>query len=116
MHRIDADFDRQVTETADELPAQLSIEINPTTYRILAIEPPLADLAIPVHQAVIRVLTLDGAVIEQAPASGAALGPPTLSPHTTNGYRVVSRIALIRLGRRRRADRTGLHRVRAHRC
>ena len=49
-----SDFNRQVTDTANQLPAQLSIEINPTTNRILAIEPPLEDLAIPTHQAVMQ--------------------------------------------------------------
>ncbi|HXW58281.1 MAG TPA: HAMP domain-containing sensor histidine kinase, partial [Solirubrobacteraceae bacterium] len=98
VHRIDDDFNRQVTDTADQLPSQLSIAINPTTDRILAIEPPLGDLAEPVHQAVIRVLTLTGAMVEEAPPGADQLGPPSNAPHTVDGYRVVSRIAIVRLG------------------
>ncbi len=98
VHRVRSDFNRQVTDTANQLPAQLSIEINPTTNRILAIEPPLEDLAIPTHQAAISVLTLNGAQIVEAPGNAPRLGRPSLLPHSANGYRVVSRIALIRLG------------------
>jgi two-component system, OmpR family, sensor kinase len=98
VHRVREDFNRQVLDTATQLPAQLSIEVNPSTHRILAIQPPLGDLAIPVHQAAIRVMTLGGATVDEAPPNAPQLGAPTSTPHTTNGYRVVARPAIIRLG------------------
>ena len=44
------------------------------------------------------MLTLNGAMVEQAPTGVGQLGPPSSVPHTVNGYRVVSRVAIIRLG------------------
>ncbi len=44
------------------------------------------------------MLTLTGAMVEQAPTGADQLGPPSSVPHTVNGYRVVSRVAIIRLG------------------
>jgi two-component system, OmpR family, sensor kinase len=97
VQRIRDDFNSQVSETASQLPSQLSIEVNPVTYHIEAIEPPLTDLANPPRQAVIRVLTLDGTVIEQAPAHAPSLGAPSAEEHTIDGYRVVSHLAVIGL-------------------
>ncbi len=97
VHRIRSDFNRDVETTAQELPNQLSIKVNPATYRIESIEPPLRDLVTPEHEAVIRVLTLGGAPVEQAPSNAPNLGAPSPQPHTTAGYRVVSRPATIRI-------------------
>jgi two-component system, OmpR family, sensor kinase len=97
VHRIDSDFYHQVEDTARQLPSQLKIKVNPQTYEIEAIEPPLADLISPAHDAVIRVLTLGGAVIEQAPSNAPSLGAPSSSPRTIHGYRVVSRPAVVRI-------------------
>jgi two-component system, OmpR family, sensor kinase len=57
--------------------------------------PPLEDLVTPPHSAVIRVLTLGGATVEQAPSSAPNLGAPSDDPHTVAGYRVVSLPATI---------------------
>ena len=95
VRRIRSDFNRDVETTAQQLPKQLSIKVNPQTYRIEAIEPPLADLVTPPQAAVIRVLTLGGATVEQAPASAPNLGSPSSTPHTVAGYRVVSLPATI---------------------
>src|SRR4029077_1431432 len=97
VHRVRSDFNREVETTAQQLPSQLSIKVNPETYKIESIEPPLEDLVTPPHAAAIRVLTLGGATIEQAPANAPNLGSPSSSPRTIAGYRVVSRPALIRI-------------------
>ena len=97
VHRIRSDFNRDVETTAQQLPNQLSIKVNPATYKIESIEPPLADLVTPEHQAAIRVLTLGGATIEQAPSNAPNLGSPSTQPHTTADYRVVSRSAIVRI-------------------
>ncbi|HYM45848.1 MAG TPA: HAMP domain-containing sensor histidine kinase [Solirubrobacteraceae bacterium] len=90
VHRIRSDFNRQVEDTARQLPSQLRIRVNPATYQIEAIQPPLADLITPEHAAVIRVLTLGGALIEQAPTHAPSLGAPSGTPITIHGYRVIS--------------------------
>ena len=95
MRRIRSDFNRQVETTARQLPKQLSIRVNPATYKIESIVPPLEDLVTPPHSAVIRVLTLGGATVEQAPANAPNLGAPSSQPHTVAGYRVVSLPATI---------------------
>jgi two-component system, OmpR family, sensor kinase len=95
VHRIRSDFYRQVESTAQQLPKQLSIKVNPTTYKIEAIQPPLIDLVTPARAAAIRVLTLGGATIEQAPANAPSLGAPSTQPRTVGGYRVVSRPAIV---------------------
>ncbi len=95
MRRIRSDFNREVETTAQQLPKQLSIRVNPATYKIESIVPPLEDLVTPPHAAVIRVLTLGGATVEQAPSSAPNLGAPSDEPQTVAGYRVVSLPATI---------------------
>jgi two-component system, OmpR family, sensor kinase len=95
VRRIRSDFNRDVETTAQQLPKQLSIRVNPATYKIESIVPPLEDLITPPHSAVIRVLTLGGATVEQAPSSAPSLGAPSNDPHTVAGYRVVSLPATI---------------------
>jgi signal transduction histidine kinase len=94
VRRIRSDFNSQVTASAQQLPSQLSIKVNPRTLRIVSIEPPLADLAEPEHAAVIRILSLGGAVITET-AKAPALGGPTLQPRNIDGYRVLSRPAAV---------------------
>jgi two-component system, OmpR family, sensor kinase len=95
VHRVRSDFNRQVEDTARDLPTQLRIRVNPETYQIEAIQPPLADLVPPGRDAVIRVLTLGGEPIEQAPAHAPSLGAPTSHLTTVHGYSVVSRRAIV---------------------
>jgi two-component system OmpR family sensor kinase len=95
VRRIRSDFNNDVETTARELPKQLSIRLNPTTYRIESIVPPLADLVTPPQSAVIRVLTLGGVTVEQAPADAPNLGAPSSQPRTIGGYRVLSSTATI---------------------
>jgi two-component system, OmpR family, sensor kinase len=95
VQRIRSDFNRDVEAFAQQLPSDLNISVNPRSFRIEAPEPPLADLVPPGQDAEIRVLTLGGATVEQAPAKSPNLGAPTSSPHTVNGYLVVSRFAVV---------------------
>jgi two-component system, OmpR family, sensor kinase len=95
VRRIRSDFNHQVETTAQQLPKQLSIRVNPSTYKIESVVPPLEDLVTPPHSAVIRVLTLGGVTIEQAPSKAPNLGAPVNEPHTVAGYRVVSLPATI---------------------
>ena len=97
VHRIRADFNRQVTSTATELPSQLSIRVDPSSYRIVTIQPPLADFASPSDHAVIKIFTLGGTLVAQEPAQPLSLGPTRIQPTTVNGYRVVSRPAFVRI-------------------
>ena len=98
VHRIRADFDRDVTATAIQLPAELNIRFNREgAQSALTIFPPLADVVSPAQHAVIRILTLGGGVYTQEPKQKpVSLGPPHLEPRTVKGYRVVSRVALVR--------------------
>jgi two-component system, OmpR family, sensor kinase len=92
VHRIRADFNRQVLSTANQLRSQLTITVDP--FRI---EPPLADFASAANHSVIRILSLPGTVVAQTPAHAPSLGPPVPTPGTINGYRVVSVPAVVRL-------------------
>jgi signal transduction histidine kinase len=98
VHRIRADFNRQVQDTAEQLPSQLDIRVNPLTFQIVAIQPPLADFASQPDHAVIKILTLGGVVVAQEPKTAPALGPPQPQARTVHGYRVISRQAVVRVG------------------
>ncbi len=95
IERIRSDFDRQVEQTARGLSSQLTIRVNPDTYEIEKIQPPLAALVYPEHDSIIRVYTEGGDLIEQAPSGAPSLGSPTIGVRTVNGYRVISRPATV---------------------
>jgi len=90
VHRIRADFNRQVLDTADQLPSQLRINEAP-----LRIEPPLSDFATNADHAVIRVYTLGGTVIGQWPKKAPAFGTPHEAARSVGGYRVLSRLGFV---------------------
>jgi two-component system, OmpR family, sensor kinase len=92
VHRIRADFNRQVLSTATQLRSQLTITVDP--FRI---EPPLADFASTANHSVIRILSLPGTVVAQAPAHAPSLGSPVPAASTVNDYRVVSVPSVVRL-------------------
>ncbi len=94
VRRIRSDFNSQVAATAAQLPSQLSIKVNPTTFQIVGIDPPLQDLAEPEHSAVIRILTLGGAVIAET-AKAPSLGPASSQARNVDGYRVLSHPAAV---------------------
>jgi two-component system OmpR family sensor kinase len=96
VHRIRADFNRQVQETAEQLPSQLNIRVNPVTFQIVAIQPPLSDFASTANHAVIKILTLGGATVTEEPRRAPALGAPQADAMTVHGYRVLSRPAVVR--------------------
>ncbi len=99
VHRVRADFNRQVSDTANRLPSGLNIRFTPSTLRPpgLLTMTPLADFASSSEHAVIRIFTLGGRVIEQVPRGAPSFGPPEARPKTAAGYRVVSRLAGVRL-------------------
>src|SRR5258708_14716057 len=92
VHRIRSDFNRQVFDTAKELPNQVRITIDP-----LRIVTPLEDFT--ANHAIVKVLSLDGKVIEQQPRDAPSLGtavPGRIGIETVNGYRVISQAAIVR--------------------
>jgi two-component system, OmpR family, sensor kinase len=95
VHRIRADFNRQVQETAEQLPSQLNIRVN-AAFQIVAIQPPLSDFASATDHAAIKILTLGGATVAEEPKNAPSLGPPQAEAVTVHGYRVLSRPALVR--------------------
>jgi two-component system, OmpR family, sensor kinase len=98
VHRIRSDFNRQVSDTAGELPTQLDIKVAPgATHHAITITPALAAYAAPADHAIVRIYTLGGSVIAQEPAKAPSLGAPNLQPKTVHGYRVVSRAGVVRL-------------------
>ncbi|HXB16451.1 MAG TPA: HAMP domain-containing sensor histidine kinase [Solirubrobacteraceae bacterium] len=90
VHRIRSDFNRQVAESAHELPAQLRITIEP--LRILT---PLADFT--ANGAIVKVMTLGQKLIAEEPGSAPYLGPPSPNARTIRGFRVVSQTAVVTL-------------------
>jgi signal transduction histidine kinase len=101
VHRIRSDFNRQVTDAANQLPSQLNIKVGRVGvgpsgyYRFVDIQPPLADFASRADHAVIRILTLGGSVVVTQPANAPSLGPIASGPVTVNDYRVLSRFATV---------------------
>lgn len=89
VQRIRSDFDREVLDTAEQLPRQLEIAFP---FRI---ETPLREFTD--NGAVIKIFTLEGRLIREAPYNAPPTGPspnpeaarPT--PVTVDGYRVVTR-------------------------
>ncbi len=88
-HRIRSEFNRQVADTAHELPNRVQITIRP-----LRIVTPLEDFTS--NHAVLKVLTIDGTVAQQVPANAPSLGPPSTVPVTVHGYRVITQPVIVR--------------------
>jgi two-component system, OmpR family, sensor kinase len=98
VHRIRADFNRQVTDRANELPAELRVSIG-GFGRGIKTEPPLADFVAPAEHAVIRIFApAGGAPLLAAPANAPTLGEPSVVARTVNGYRVASRVLPLHIG------------------
>jgi two-component system, OmpR family, sensor kinase len=95
VHRIRADFNREVNDTATQLPTQLHVIVDPVrgTFKI---NPPLSDIASGADHSVIRILSLDDRVIAEQPRSAPSFGLPSSRPRTVRGYRVISHRVLVR--------------------
>jgi signal transduction histidine kinase len=96
VHRIRADFNRQVADTANTLKTDLKISVAPSR-REVEIYPPLTAFVSPSDRTVVRIFASGGAVIAQVPAKAPSFGPPQLSARTIDDYRVVSRGAIVYL-------------------
>jgi two-component system, OmpR family, sensor kinase len=93
VHRIRADFNRQVTDTAVRLSSELHVSCADTACSRLVIQPPLAAFVSPSEHAVIKIFTPAGnAPIVQEPPDAPRLGEPSGVPHGVRGYRVLSRL------------------------
>jgi two-component system, OmpR family, sensor kinase len=88
VRRIRTDFDREVQDTAEQLPSQLTIGIDP--FRIT---PPLADVAPAGSHTVIKIFA-SGTLVASQPARAPSFGVPQSAARTIDGYRVVSRAAI----------------------
>jgi hypothetical protein len=92
VHRIRADFNRQVSETARELVYQSHITFSHTGK----IETPLVDFT--TSHAVVKILSEAGSVLAEEPKNSLLLGTPNLSEAVTvHGYLVISHLAAVRL-------------------
>jgi two-component system OmpR family sensor kinase len=92
VERIRSDFNRDVLETAEALPSEVKVSIDP-----LRIITPLEDFASKESHSEIRILSLAGRVVAKEPANAPSLGPAELNAQTVNGYRVISREANVTL-------------------
>ena len=98
VHRIRSDFNREVADTANQLPSQLDIRVGAAgEHRAITISPALAAYAAPADHAIVRIFTLGGSVLAQEPSDATGLGAPSSAPHTVHGYRVISRVGVARL-------------------
>ena len=101
VSRIRQDFNREVLDKAEQLSSQVKVSLEPVG-RALApnVEPKLADYAPEDEHAVIRILTLDDRVVEQAPLHAPGFGAPEdqLAAKTLDNYRVISRRVVVKLG------------------
>jgi two-component system, OmpR family, sensor kinase len=96
VHRLRSDFNRQVSQTAEQLAAQLTTYVTPVNYRFSTIQPPLNELPVP-DDSVIRVLSLGGELLVAEPKKSPSLGSPSEAPHIVNGYRVISQASTVRI-------------------
>jgi two-component system, OmpR family, sensor kinase len=83
VERIRSDFNREVLETAEQLPSQLQITLYPLEFKT-----PLSEFTD--DHAVIKVLTQGGAIVAETPGAP-RLGAPRANAITVDGYRVLSR-------------------------
>jgi signal transduction histidine kinase len=90
VHRVRADFNREVQDAANQLPSELRITVPP-----LKIEPSLGYFASASDHSAIKILSQSGAVIRQYPAKTPSFGEPQIEAITVHGYRVVSRTAFV---------------------
>ena len=98
VHRIRADFNREVLETTERLRSQLNIEVAVTRGRErLIITPGLPYFAAPSEHAAIRIFSLDGTVLAQEPYNAPSFGPPESGAQTRHNYRVLARAAAVRV-------------------
>ena len=90
VQRIRSDFNRDVLDTANQLPSELKISVYP-----FQIKTPLSDFASRADHSAIKILTLGGAVIAQSPSGAPNLGPPLEEAVTIHNYRVLSRRVVV---------------------
>jgi signal transduction histidine kinase len=96
VRRVRADFDRQVTQTAEGLTSRLGIYLD-SSSRVLT-DPPLDRIAGVPEGSVIKLFTIAGAPIAHVPRNAPSLGTPHATLQTVGGYRVISRLAPIHVG------------------
>jgi two-component system, OmpR family, sensor kinase len=97
VHRIRSDFNRQVGDTIGQLATQLNITVTQNgERRAVTISPPLAAYAAPADHAILRLFTLGGTTIAKEPSNARSLGSPSSQPKTVHGYRVISRVGIVR--------------------
>jgi signal transduction histidine kinase len=97
VHRIRSDFNREVNDTAAQLPGEMRITVD-ALHNTFTVTPSLADIASGTDHSVIRILALEDHVIAEQPKNAPSFGPPSSTPRTIRGYRVVSRRVLVRDG------------------
>jgi two-component system, OmpR family, sensor kinase len=98
VHRVRSDFNRQVSDTANQLPSQLDIKVAAANSgQAITISPPLSAWAAPEDHAVVRIFTLGGTVVSQEPRSAPSLGTPSAHAKTVHGYRVMSVVGIVRV-------------------
>jgi two-component system, OmpR family, sensor kinase len=97
VHRIRSDFNREVGDTINQLATQLNITVTQNgERRAVTISPPLAAYAAPADHAILRIFTLGGTTIAKEPSTAVSLGSPSSQPKTVHGYRVISRVGIVR--------------------
>ena len=89
-HRIRSDFNREVGETAKQLPSEMRVTVQP-----FGISPPLKVLATPGDHAVIRILDLSGDLEAQYPTNAPNFGQPGPEVTTERGYRVITKPVVV---------------------
>jgi two-component system, OmpR family, sensor kinase len=98
--RIQADFNQQVAEAADELAKQseLRVVVNDKGDPALRYRGPKLGTYAAAQSAVVRVVTQDNKVITASSKDAPYLSPPLASTIEFNGYRVESRPVPVRSG------------------
>jgi two-component system OmpR family sensor kinase len=94
VHRLRDDFNREVSDTANQLPLQLKITVDPLKGTLTF--SPLQAVASPADRAVVRIMSIAGHIEAQYPANAPSFGTTAPGTVTINGYRVVTKPVILK--------------------
>ena len=94
VHRLRTDFNREVNDTANQLPLQLKITVDPLKGTLGF--SPLQAVASPADHPVVRIMSIAGHVEAQYPSNAPSFGSTLPGTVTIDGYRVVTKPVILK--------------------
>jgi two-component system OmpR family sensor kinase len=94
VHRLRNDFNREVSDTASQLPLQLKITVDPLKGTLGF--SPLQAVVSPADHAVVRIMSIAGHIEAQYPGNAPSFGTTSPGTETIGGYRVVTKPVILK--------------------